>query len=57
MHFIEDMLPKQVSPEVLEKLAQVWNNEVEKGLNDVSLDDQRLYLLDLSREANIRSVK
>lgn len=50
MHFIEGMLPKQISPEVLKKLAQVWDNQVEKGLQGVSDDDQRLYLLELSRK-------
>ncbi len=57
MHFIEGVLPKAVSPDVLEKLAQVWDNEVEKGLEGVSDDDRRLYLLELSRKATIRSVK
>ena len=57
MHLIEGMLPKQISAEVLEKLAQVWDNGIERGLDDVSDDDQRLYLLERARAANIRSVK
>lgn len=57
MHFIEDMLPRPVSTEVLEKLAQVWVDWVDKELNNVSDDDQRLYLLERTRAANIHSVK
>jgi hypothetical protein len=57
MHLIEGFLPKPISPEVLQRLAQVWDNVVERGLANVSDDDQRLYLLELSREVTIRSVK
>jgi hypothetical protein len=57
MPFIEYMLPKPVSTQVLERLAEVWDNQVEKGLEDVPNDDQRLYLLELARAASIHSVK
>jgi len=56
MHLIEGFLPKPISHEVLKELAQEWDDVVQKGL-DVSDDDQRLYLLELSRQANVRSVK
>jgi hypothetical protein len=35
----------------------VWDNWVEKGLENVPDDDQRLYLLELARAANLHSVK
>ena len=57
IHFIEGMLPKQISPEVLKKLVTLWDKLIEQALQDVSLDDQRLYLLDLQRKKTIRSVK
>lgn len=57
MHFIEGVLPKQISPEVLKKLVKLWDKLIEQALHDVSLDDQRLYLLDLQRKKTIRSVK
>jgi hypothetical protein len=53
---IETALPKRLSPDVFDRLADTWDNAVEKQLEKVSADEHREVILDLLRKATLRSV-
>ncbi len=56
MNLIENGLPKRISTEYLNQQAQQWDGSVEKELAAVPGEDCRIFLLELERKANLRSV-
>jgi hypothetical protein len=55
-NLIENGLPKRISTEYLNQLAREWDRPVEKGLAAVPDEDCRIFLLELGRKVNLRSV-
>jgi hypothetical protein len=55
-NFIENGLPKAISPDDLNQLADDWDS-VDKQLEAVSVEEQRVFLRDIQRKTTLRPVE